>query len=147
MKLPVYTITLLVFFSFLAACTDKSVAYKADISAETQKEEITEMKLQTLMKQTLALAENVEVVVSQVEIPRNITLPLHFHPGEEFAYIIEGSGTISMEGEEDIIVKGGDIGMIPFKHHHQFTASEEGTKMVVFRVHEKGQPERTLVTE
>ena len=37
------------------------------------------------MKESLALAEGVEVVMSRVEVPKNTTLPLHFHPGEEFA--------------------------------------------------------------
>ena len=36
-------------------------------------------------------ADGLEVVTSHVELPPGMQLPKHTHPGEEFAYIIEGS--------------------------------------------------------
>ena len=97
------------------------------------------------MKKTLAGAENLEVIMSYVEIPPSTDLPPHYHPGEEFAYVLEGSGILQLEGEKDLIVKAGEAGLVPFKHHHSFSSTEEGVKVLVFRVHEKGQPERTLI--
>ena len=136
-------------FLVLAICLSASCQGQAPKAAsgntETAKAEITSLKMQDLMKQTLALAEDVEVIMSYVEIPKNTTLPMHFHPGEEFAYILEGSGVIKIKGEEDRVVKAGEAGVVPFKHHHTFATQEESVKLLVFRAHEKGQPGRVLV--
>ena len=149
MKMLIRISTLLMMIPFFIGCNSKVVSDKPETisskSTDLQKEPITELKLQTLMKETLALAEGVEVVMSRVEVPKNTTLPMHFHPGEEFAYILEGSGTLNLKGQEEIVVRAGEMGLVPFKHHHSFSALEEGAKILVFRVHEKGQPERVLV--
>jgi hypothetical protein len=47
--------------------------------------------LETLLKTKLAGVEGTEVIVSRVSFPPNTSLPKHWHPGEEFAYVIEGS--------------------------------------------------------
>ena len=44
-----------------------------------------------LATDTLESADGLEVVTSYVELPGGMQLPRHTHPGEEFAYIIEGS--------------------------------------------------------
>lgn len=49
------------------------------------------MNFDNLLVSQLVGAENTEVVVSRVTVPPNTTLPKHWHPGEEFAYILEGS--------------------------------------------------------
>ena len=129
---------------FLAACNGNSSG-PSNESDESKKEEITSMQIQTLLKETLALAENVEVVMSYVEVPKNTTLPKHFHLGEEFAYILEGSGVLELEGEGKTVVHAGEKVMVPFKHHHTFSTLEESARLLVFRMHEKGKPERVLV--
>jgi len=129
---------------FFFACNEQPESTDSQ-SVLVKQEAPTALKMQTLMKETLALAENVEVITSYVEVPPNTTLPMHFHPGEEFAYVLEGSGTMILEGQENKGIKVGEAGMVPFKSHHTFTSSDEGIKLIVFRVHEKGQPERVLV--
>lgn len=141
-----YVLTLATVALFVFACSEKTESTDPE-SVMVKQEEPSAIKMQNLMKETLALAENLEVIMSVVELPQNTTLPKHLHPGEEFAYIVEGSGTVLIDGQENRVLKAGDSGMIPFKHHHTFQTTDEAVKMVVFRVHEKGQPERELVEE
>ena len=85
------------------------------------------------------------MVVSRVVIPPNTSLPKHWHPGEEFAYVLEGSATLRMEGKPDVVSNKGDIVKVPLKQVHTGLTGEEGVTLLVFRVHEQGQPERVLV--
>ena len=130
----------------LSACSEKP----SDLSAESkapEKETQTSLQMQTFLRETLALAQDVEVVMSYLEIPKNTTLPMHFHPGEEFAYVLEGSGVLELEGEGEKVIHAQEMGMVPFRQHHSFKTLEEGARLLVFRVHEKGQPERFLVEQ
>ena len=76
-----------------------------------------------------------------------LTLPTHFHPGEEFVYMIQGSGELSLKDQSKIVVKAGDVVKVPYEHVHSFSTPDESAKAVVFRVHKKGQPDRTLVED
>jgi quercetin dioxygenase-like cupin family protein len=98
-----------------------------------------------LLTKQLEGVENTEVVVSITTVPPNTTLPKHWHPGEEFAYVLEGSLTLWQEGKPDEHYKKGDVGLVPLKQVHTVSTQEEGTTVLVFRVHELGQPGRTLV--
>ena len=49
--------------------------------------------LETLLSTQLEGVQGTEVIVSRVVIPPNASLPKHWHPGEEFAYILEGSAS------------------------------------------------------
>ena len=104
-------------------------------------------KLETLMKHALERVKGTEVIVSRVTIPANTTLPKHWHPGEEFAYVIEGTVTLWLEGKEDIIVKAGDAARVPLEQVHTAITKDEPVTLLVFRVHEQGKPERVLVKE
>ena len=44
-----------------------------------------------LIRADLEASDDLEVVMSVVELPAGISLPVHTHPGEEFAYVMEGS--------------------------------------------------------
>ncbi len=102
-------------------------------------------KLETLLSSVLEGVEKREVIVSRVTIPPNTSLPKHWHPGEEFAYILEGSAILWQEGKEDIVGKKGDVLKVPLKQVHTAITKDEGVTILVFRVHEQGQPERVLV--
>ena len=92
----------------------------------------------------LKAVEGTEVVVSRVTVPPNTTLPKHWHPGEEFAYILEGSFTLWQEDEPEKVLKRGDACVVPWKKVHTVMTGDESTTILVFRVHEKGEPERIL---
>ena len=44
-----------------------------------------------------------------------------------------------------MIIKAGETAKVPLRHVHSFSSLDEDVKAVVFRVHEEGQPDRTLV--
>jgi len=105
----------------------------------------SKLKLENLRKDKLEGTENTEVIVSKVVIPPHTTLPKHWHPGEEFAYIIAGSVTLLQDGKPDILGKEGDVIKVPLKQVHTASTSDSGAVILVFRVHEIGKQERYLV--
>ena len=101
--------------------------------------------MENLLSTQLAGVDGTEVIVSRVTIPPNTTLPKHWHPGEEFAYIIEGSVTLWQKGKPDIIGNKGDVVNVPLKQIHTAKTTNEGAVVLVFRVHEIGKPARIKV--
>ncbi len=101
--------------------------------------------LETLLTAQLEGAVGTEVIVSRVVIPPNTSLPKHWHPGEEFAYVLEGSAILRREGKDDLTTSEGEVIKISFKEIHTAVTTDEGATILVFRVHEHGQPERVLV--
>ena len=98
-----------------------------------------------LIRAALAGADDLEVVLSVVELPPNMELQVHTHPGEEFAYVMEGSLVLWEQGKGDTFARAGDSAKVPLGAVHTVRTEEEGCKIVVFRVHATGAPERTLV--
>lgn len=117
-----------------------SIAFSTVAHADVPK--IPGLNLQTLMKTKLEGVDGTEVIVSHLTMPPNTSLPTHWHPGEEFAYIIEGSVTLWQKGKADIVGKQGDVMKVPLKQIHTAITKEEGVTLLVFRVHEQGKPER-----
>lgn len=103
--------------------------------------------LETLLKTVLEGVSSTEVIVSRVRIPPNTSLPKHWHPGEEFAYVLEGSATLWQKGKADIVCNQGDVIKVPLKQVHTAITKEEGVTILVFRVHEQGKPERVPVED
>jgi len=85
-----------------------------------------------------------EVLIDLVEIPPNQKLDWHWHPGEEFHYYLEGEPVIELKDAPPIIGKPGTIGHVEFMQRHQATAGAKGAKIIVFRLHTKGEPWRYL---
>ncbi len=105
----------------------------------------SELKLENLMKSQLEGVNGTEVIVSRVFIPPNQSLPKHWHPGEEFAYILDGSVTLWQKGKDNIVGKAGDVIKVPLKQIHTAVTKDEAVTILVFRVHEQGKPERVKV--
>ena len=101
--------------------------------------------LETLLSAELEGVTGTEVIVSRVVIPPNTSLPRHWHPAEEFAYVLEGAAILRRDGQDDVLIRAGEVSKIPLKQVHTAVTTEEGATILVFRVHEHGQPERTLV--
>ena len=112
-----------------------------------KKNDILEGKIQGLriddiMTSRFELVEGTEVLVSRVEVPPNATLPKHWHPGEEFVYVLEGSAVLWQEDKPDTHLKKGDVFKVPLRQIHTAKTGKEGATVLVFRVHEMGQPVR-----
>lgn len=110
-----------------------------DLNSQTQHKEI---KIENLLLESLAqeFTPDREVRIDLVEFPPDTMLDWHWHPGEEFHYYLEGEVEIQFEGQPSIIGRPGMVGHVPFKVNHRAITHEKGAKVLVFRVHTKGEP-------
>lgn len=127
---------LTVSFIFLASVVVSTISYAGDNHIKPK------LKLENLMSTQLESVKGTEVIVSKVTIPPNTSLPKHWQPGEEFAFVLEGSVILWQKGKKDTIGKKGDVMKVPLKQIHTASTSNEGATILVFRVHEQGKPER-----
>ena len=106
----------------------------------------TELKLENLLQQALSdeFTPDREVVVSYVEIPPNMTMDRHWHPGEEFHYYLEGEVEIVIDGRPSITGTPGTVGHVPFRAMHTAITGDKGARILVFRLHTEGEPVRIL---
>jgi quercetin dioxygenase-like cupin family protein len=130
MKIRITSLLMACLFGTISACSD------AEESAEVQ------LNLEELLTTELEGAEGTDVIVSRVTLPPNTALPKHYHPGEEFAYVLKGSVVLWQEGKRDITVTEGGVLKVPLKQIHTAMTKDEAATILVFRVHEHGQPER-----
>jgi quercetin dioxygenase-like cupin family protein len=100
-----------------------------------------------VLRSALAGTPGVEVIVSDVVIPPNGQVARHYHPGEEFLYVIEGTAIHVEDGKPDLPLKAGDSYTIPPRAIHSPRGGPEGARAIVFRVHVAGQPERIEAPE
>ncbi len=98
-----------------------------------------------LLKSQLEIWEDGEIIISYVEAPSGYELKKHYHPGEEFAYVIGGSGTTWFEDKPEVVVKKGEIVKIPLKAVHTMIPGPDGIKVLIFRIHKEGEPIRINV--
>jgi len=98
-----------------------------------------------MLRAPITIADGLEVIISDVVIPPNATVPRHYHPGEEFLYVLSGSAVHVEEGEPDQILKAGDAYVIPPQAVHAPRGGPEGSRAIVFRIHVEGMEERILV--
>ena len=100
-----------------------------------------------MLRAPITIADGLEVIISDVVIPPNGAVPRHYHPGEEFIYVIEGSAVHIEEDKPDRILRAGDTYVIPPEAEHAPRGGDEGARAIVFRVHVEGKKERILVEE
>lgn len=100
------------------------------------------VQVDNLIRSDSELAEGIEIIVSVVEIGPETTLPRHYHPGEEFVYVLEGEATLWQQGKPDLTLRTGDAYKIPLQQVHTAITGDTGTRALVFRVHRKGAPDR-----
>jgi quercetin dioxygenase-like cupin family protein len=103
------------------------------------------VKAENLLRESIAGVEDKEIIVSRVSFPPHTELPWHWHPGEEFFYVIEGSVTLKRRGEPDAPTGQGGAQKIAREVIHTGLTGEQGAELVIFRVHAAGEPERYLV--
>ena len=72
-----------------------------------------------LLRTDVAGIEGKEVVVVFAEIAPGATTGKHLHAGQEFAYILEGSLAMTMEGQPAVTFKPGEAFQQPPKQVHE----------------------------
>lgn len=95
-----------------------------------------------MLRAPITISTDLEVIISDVVIPPGATVPRHFHPGEEFVYVIEGSAVHVEDGKPDQVLRAGDGYVIPPQAEHAPRGGPDGARAIVFRVHKDGLPER-----
>ena len=103
------------------------------------------VQAENLLRESIADVEGKEVIVSRVSFPPYTELPWHWHPGEEFLYVIEGSVTLKRRGELDLTATQGGAQKIAPQVIHTGRTGEQGAELVIFRVHAVGESERYLL--
>lgn len=98
--------------------------------------------VQTVLQTDVVGMEGKEVVVQLSEFAPGAKSGKHSHPGHEVAYVLEGSTIREIEGKPPTPAKSGDIFYIPARvvHETKNTSVADPLKLLIFRIHEKGQP-------
>jgi quercetin dioxygenase-like cupin family protein len=105
----------------------------------------TAPSLDNIARDLLESAPGLEVVTSIVDLPANLRLPTHTHPGEEFAYVIEGTVHLWEQGRDEIEFTAGSYCKVGKDTVHTVRTGDQSAKLIVFRVHPVGAPERVPV--
>ena len=105
------------------------------------------IKRTELLKTAIEGMEGKEGVIYIAELAPGAMAGKHFHPGPEFAYILDGSLTLENEGQAPKTFKAGEAFHNPAKivHDAKNASATAPTKVLVFMVIEKGQPLATPV--
>lgn len=98
------------------------------------------VKRTVLMKQDMTISGR-EAVMAIVELPPGSAEGRHSHPAEVFAYLMEGTATLEVEGKPNATLKAGDTFYIPPGQIHQgINNGSAPAKLVAVFVAEKGKP-------
>ena len=103
------------------------------------------VQVDNLLRLESQVAEGVEIIVSEIEIGPGFRLPKHYHPGEEYVYVIEGEATVWLQDQPDQLLRAGEVYRIPLEQVHTAITGDSSAKAIVFRVHRKGEPDRIPV--
>ena len=99
------------------------------------------VKRTELLRKELVGMEGHEGIVFIGEIPLGAVTGKHHHPGHEFLYVLEGSGTWEVDGQPPLSMKAGDSFYQPPDQAHNVKNGSETAplKNVVFLIAPKGQ--------
>ena len=121
------------------------VAFCSTVGQAADPSQSASVQAENLLRESIAGVEGKEIIVSRVSFPPHTELPWHWHPGEEFFYVIEGSVMLKRRGAPDSPTVQGDAQKIAPQIIHTGSTGDQGAELVIFRVHAAGEPERYLV--
>ena len=91
-------------------------------------------------------AQGKEVVQAVADIPAGVSAGRHTHPGEEVAYVLEGTVVVEIDGKPATTLKAGQGFIIPAGAIHNATnKSSAGAKVLATYIIDKGKPVATPV--
>jgi quercetin dioxygenase-like cupin family protein len=102
-----------------------------------------------LSKTDLAVAPGMEAIVLTVDGAPGLNGKKHYHPGDEFIYLAEGTLILDVAGKGKVTLRKSETLHIPGRVVHQAVNPSLDTpfKAVTFGIFEKGQPDTTVVGE
>ena len=93
-----------------------------------------------LHRAQLAEAGSVEIVMGLIERDGESRSGKHYHPRGEFGYVLKGTVVVTTEDKLAETLKAGDSFYQPPGEWHVVSTGTAGTRTVVFRVVETGEP-------
>jgi quercetin dioxygenase-like cupin family protein len=102
-----------------------------------------------LLRTDLAGVEGKETVLVVADIAPGATTGKHWHAGQEFAYVLEGSLRLVADGKTAVTLTPGEAIQQPPRqvHEGQNTSATAPVKVLAFYIAEKGQPLTTAVPD
>ncbi len=124
---------------FMIAAGTLAVAFAAhqDLSAEAREPQVT-----TLLKTDVKGIEGQEWHVITVELTPGAVDTRPFHPGVKLVYVLEGSGSLEVDGKRPVALNLGTVAALGPKEAHVLknTSQTQALKVLVIRLLAKGQP-------
>jgi quercetin dioxygenase-like cupin family protein len=82
-----------------------------------------------------------EAVMARAEFAAGVAAGKHSHPGEEVGYVLEGNVSVEIAGKPAMMLKPGDVFMVPAGAVHDAKNTGAGKAVVVSTyIVEKGKP-------
>ena len=100
------------------------------------------VKRTLLLKTALAGMEGKEAILALAEIAPGAATDKHIHLGHEFAYVLEGSGSLEIEGKPSVAMTPGTAIYQPPRQVHRGMNDSTTTPLKIFTLYivDEGQP-------
>ncbi len=99
------------------------------------------LKRTVLQTKALTAAPGRDGILVLAELAVGGAAPRHMHPGEEFVYVLEGTGTFDLQGQPLLTIKAGDSFVIPANTPHVATnTGKVPIRLLSTYVIENGKP-------
>jgi quercetin dioxygenase-like cupin family protein len=99
-------------------------------------------KVAELYKADLVTSDGKEASLFLAELAPGANMGKHYHPGDAFAYILEGTMLLEIAGGQSVTLKSGQSGSLPPRtvHDDKNASQTAPLKFLVFHVAKKGDP-------
>jgi quercetin dioxygenase-like cupin family protein len=100
------------------------------------------VKVAELYKADLVTSEGKEASMFLAELAPGANMGKHYHPGDAFAYILDGTMLLEIDGGKSVTLKSGQSGSLPPRtvHDDKNASQTAPLKFLVFHVAKKGDP-------
>jgi quercetin dioxygenase-like cupin family protein len=100
------------------------------------------VKIAELHKADLVTSDGKEASMFLAELGPGANMGKHYHPGDAFAYILEGTMLLEIAGGQSVTLNPGQSGSLPPRtvHDDKNASQSAPLKFLVFHVAKKGDP-------
>jgi quercetin dioxygenase-like cupin family protein len=100
------------------------------------------VKVSEVYKADLVTSEGREASVFLAELGPGANVGKHYHPGDAFAYILDGTMLLEIDGKPSVTLTPGQSGSLPPRtvHDDKNPSQTAPLKFLVFHVAKKGDP-------
>lgn len=101
----------------------------------------------TILQRTEFPGDKYVTILVSAEIDPGFLVARHTHPGVESTLLVDGGGTLSVQGQPDRVVKPGEGWEIPPEAPHSLRNGDRLSRLASTYVVEKDKPLATLAPE